>query len=295
MKRLTWHYQFFLLTVLALFSIHLNANTITPSLWQVKKNGVTSYLFGTVHLGDKEMVGLPNKVERALRNSKEVVVEVNLNQYSPMEIQQKSLKYMMFPAGKTLSSSLSSDSYNKLKKHLAEKGIDIALMEGIKPWGVMLNITLMEYQMAGFTEQGGIDKQVMQFATKHNIAISDLETLDQQLSMFNRFDKYNDELVLNGLKELADMDKYFARLITSWKQGNDQALENYYREAFTGNSYSKLSEQVLLVERNKNWVKQLKQPLTEKAHFIAVGALHLSSKTGLVSLLKQEGFSVTKL
>ena len=82
-----------------------------PALWQVEKNGVTSYLFGTVHVGDEAMKGLPSYVEQAISRSDKVVVEVDISALSPMQIQQRSMP-LMLRNGRTLETELSSKIIN---------------------------------------------------------------------------------------------------------------------------------------------------------------------------------------
>ena len=50
------------------------------------------------------------------------------------------------------------------------------------------------------------------------------------------------------------------------------------------------TKEVMLDNRNKNWVIQLREILPEKNIFIAVGAGHLVGENGLISLLKKEGY-----
>lgn len=280
---------------LVLVSTALQANTkISPSLWQIEKNGVTSYMLGTVHLGDQEMAGLPNYVTDAIKKTDKLFVEVDLSKIDPMMQQQVVMQYMMLPEGKTLQSELSPESYQALGNYFNKAGLDIALFKGLQPFAVLLQITIMEYQKAGYVDTFGIDKQVMAVAQQSDIPVMQLETLEQQMKMLTSFSQYNDVMVKDSLNELADMDKYFNRLIGSWKRGDDAALESYYRETFTGDSYSALTESVLLTNRNNNWALQLENKLTKEPHFIAVGALHLYGPEGMLALLKKQGFKLTK-
>ena len=80
--KLIQHIKVLFCLVLVLgFSQHVFAE---PGLWKVEKNGVASYLFGTVHVGDTSMKGLPNKVTQALDNSDKVIVAL-----SPLDDQQQ--------------------------------------------------------------------------------------------------------------------------------------------------------------------------------------------------------------
>ena len=74
--------RFFLLLKILLLPIILFSATqpvlanskISPSLWQIEKNGVTSYLLGTVHLGDQQMAGLPNYVKKAIEKNTDTLL-----------------------------------------------------------------------------------------------------------------------------------------------------------------------------------------------------------------------------
>ena len=269
------------------------ANT-TPALWHVEKDGVTSYLFGTVHVGDEAMKGLPSYVEQAISRSDKVVVEVDISALSPMQIQQRSMPLMMLRNGRTLETELSSKNYQRLSDYFAQKSINIAMFSGLKPWAVLLTMVQIEYQNAGYSEQNGIDKQVLAKANAIGKPIMELESLEQQLEMFSALDNYADEMVNDTFRQLKDLDHYFARLISAWKQGDTDILRQYYHDAFDDSEFGQLNEHILLIERNQNWVAQLNQPMQQQSLFIAVGALHLPEKNGLVNLLREQGFTVTK-
>ena len=52
-------------------------------------------------------------------------------------------------------------------------------------------------------------------------------------------------------------------------------------------------DDILLNNRNRNWVEKLKKIMPAKALVIAVGAGHLPGDKGVIKLLRKEGFTVT--
>jgi uncharacterized protein YbaP (TraB family) len=54
-------------------------------------------------------------------------------------------------------------------------------------------------------------------------------------------------------------------------------------------------DDILLNNRNKNWVKQLNTIMKNESVFVAVGAGHLVGDEGLISLLRKEGYKVEPL
>ncbi|MEM0516156.1 TraB/GumN family protein [Pseudoalteromonas sp. YIC-827] len=268
---------------------------LTPALWQVEKQGKTSYLFGTVHVGDTSMKGLPQKIEKAISNSDAVVVEVDLTALTAVQIQQRSMPFLMLQNGRTLDSELSPQSYQKLDQYFGEKNINIKMFSLLKPWAVLLTMMQIELQNAGYSDEFGIDKQVLASAKQKNKAIIELESLEQQMEMFTVLEEHSDLMVADTFRQLNQFDKSFLRLINGWKKGETAVLTEAYEQSFDDSEYGQLNEHVLLIERNHKWVKQLEKPLSEQSLFIAVGALHLGEENGLIKLLQAQGFKVSRI
>ena len=292
MQALTRISQFFILALFIATSLNCVA---APALFKVEKNGTSSYLFGTVHVGDASMKGLPEKVTKAIDQSEQVVVEVDISKLTPLQMQQRSMPFMMLKDGKTLQTELSKQNYNKLKDYFAKKSIDIAMFNGLKPWAVMVTMMQIEFQNAGFSDQTGIDKQVLAYAKKQNITIGELETLEQQLQMFDGMALLSNEMIEETFEQLADINTYFIKLVNAWKNGDMDTLTEYYNMSFDESNYGEISEQVMLVNRNNKWVEQLVPRLTNEKLFIAVGALHLPEQHGLIKQLTDAGFTITRL
>mgnify|MGYP003138448049 FL=1 len=241
------------------------------------------------------MKGLPEKVTKAIDQSEQVVVEVDISKLTPLQMQQRSMPFMMLKDGKTLQTELSKQNYNKLKDYFAKKSIDIAMFNGLKPWAVMVTMMQIEFQNAGFSDQTGIDKQVLAYAKKQNITIGELETLEQQLQMFDGMALLSNEMIEETFEQLADINTYFIKLVNAWKNGDMDTLTEYYNMSFDDSNYGEISEQVMLVNRNNKWVEQLVPRLTNEKLFIAVGALHLPEQHGLIKQLTDAGFTITRL
>ncbi|WP_105253271.1 TraB/GumN family protein [Pseudoalteromonas sp. T1lg75] len=291
MKKLT---AFWLFCLFIIFTQPAFAK-LTPALWQVEKQGKTSYLFGTVHVGDSSMNGLPKKIEKAIGNSEAVVVEVDLSALTAVQIQQRSMPFLMLQNGRTLDSELSPKSYQQLDQYFGEKSINIKMFSELKPWAVLLTVMQIELQNAGYSDQFGIDKQVMASAAQHNKPIIELESLEQQLEMFTVMEEHADHMVADTFRQISQFDDNFQRLIDGWKKGETAMLAEAYEQAFDDSEFGQLNEHVLLVERNHKWIKQLEKPLSEQSLFIAVGALHLGEENGLIKLLQGQGFKVTRI
>jgi len=169
------------------------------------------------------------------------------------------------------------------------------MFNGLKPWAVMVTMMQIEFQNAGYSDKTGIDKQVLAYAKNKDIKVGELETLEQQLQMFDGMELLSNEMIEETFEQLADVETYFINLVNAWKTGDMDTLADYYNDSFDDSNYGEISEQVMLIERNDNWVKNLTPRIGKEKLFIAVGALHLPEQHGLLKQFKDQGFTVTRL
>jgi uncharacterized protein YbaP (TraB family) len=54
-------------------------------------------------------------------------------------------------------------------------------------------------------------------------------------------------------------------------------------------------EEILLLNRNRNWIPVMQKAMARESIFFAVGAGHLSGPEGLLSLLRKSGYEVNPL
>jgi len=85
--------------------------------------------------------------------------------------------------------------------------------------------------------------------------------------------------------------KEFQQLVTLYKaQDIEHLVENMDKSQFGD---IKGFEELLLTNRNANWIPIIEQAVNNKPTFIAVGAAHLGGAKGVISLLRKKGYSVT--
>jgi len=87
--------HFFIVALLIAFSFNSYAD---PALYKIEKNGVNSYLFGTVHVGDASMKGLPKNVTDAIDASKQVIVEVDISKLTTVKHCKLSFQSKIIPS-----------------------------------------------------------------------------------------------------------------------------------------------------------------------------------------------------
>jgi uncharacterized protein YbaP (TraB family) len=267
-------------------------------LYRVSHRGNTSYLFGTVHVGQTAFYPLEPQVTRALSAADRLVLEVDIRDMAT--VQQAILRHGVYPGGQTVVQHLSAASLEKLKQALQVTGIPFDNVARMKPWMIANLLIVQAMARAGYPAEEGLELYFLSVAKKENKAVQALESADYQLSLFNGLSDAQQEIYLQeNLTQLADgstLRKGLA-LIRAWQHADSKALEAAVLEMQNEKSTSaKFLQRVLLDERNPNMANKIETLLKKDSKsFVAVGTLHLIGSKGIPALLQQRGYKVEKL
>lgn len=264
-----------------------------PAIWQVKGKHNTVYLLGTIHLlpGDEAM---PDNIGRAYREAEQLLMEIDMDDLDPVVTQTLMFKLGLQPAGQTLAGQLATDTQRQLQAAASRLGLDAAVLAQFQPWLAALTLEQLQLAKLGFAATAGVEMQLMQMAAADNKPINGLETLEEQLRLFAQLDnKAQVALLQNTLDELDAGPAELQSLVTAWRGGDEQQLRKTLQQ---GHADDPALFAALTTARNKRWLVTLK-PLLEQQHddyLVAVGALHMIGKDGLVELLRRAGYAVTR-
>ena len=151
-------------------------------------------------------------------------------------------------------------------------------------------IALLYPKMMPCNTTSSIEESIMQLAKANKKEIKGLETMAFQASVFDSipYEKQAEEL-LQTIDSMEHSKKYFSQMITAYKEQRLDQIESIINNPEFGTTEN---QDILLDNRNKNWVGQLKEIMKKGPVFTAVGAGHLVGKAGLIALLRAEGYTV---
>ena len=280
-----------------------NANAI---FWRVEKPGTApSHLFGTVHLTDERVHRLSPAVQAALDGAHRLVLE--LDDLSPDAMVQQIAKsphlagLMMYTDGRRLDQLLGGTDYATLSQALSRSGVPAQAVGVFRPWLVTLMLALSECEQhrmkAGLLI---LDARLAKETEKRGLKTLGLETVASQLQALAGVPEPDQVEVLKAsVRYYHRVDDLIETMVQLYERRQLGALwplqlalaekVGVARQAF--DSY----ERALLTTRNLGMRDGALPHLAEGHAFIAVGALHLSGKNGLVSLLRGAGYTVTAI
>ncbi|MBS1620690.1 MAG: TraB/GumN family protein [Bacteroidetes bacterium] len=295
MKR--YHVAFlFCLFTLAGFSQNLNPlnGNNKALLWKISGNGLSkpSYLFGTIHMLCEEDAILSDSLKMAIQNCDDVYLEIKMDDLIGM---LGAFGKMKMVGDTTFSDLLSPEEYEKVKNYFENKKsiIPFSMLETFKP---ILAASMLESSSLSCGTPVAMEQLIMEEAKKHEKEIKGLETLSFQAGLLDSIPyALQAKQLVNYIDSAAtgtDETKEFNVLLDAYKKEDLDKLEELTRESDVG--LSRYTD-ILLYNRNRNWVKQLNSLMQGKSLVIAVGAGHLPGEQGVINLLKKEGYNVTPI
>ncbi|WP_422104950.1 TraB/GumN family protein [Winogradskyella sp.] len=266
----------------------INAQQLEHStLWKIEGKGLEqpSYLFGTIHITCN--VSLDDDVKKALEETTLIVMELDMDDPS---MTSKMMSGMYLSDGETIKDYVSEDDYTAVDSLFTNHmGMSIALMENVKPFFLtsMLYPKMLDCPMQSF------ELELMEVAKEQNESIEGLETIEAQLKVFEDIplkDQYAD-LVRMAKDNLAYDKANFAKMLEIYDNEDIVSL----LEMMNDESFQTVSghQEILLENRNKNWISKIEDYAKEQPTFFGVGAAHLAGENGVISLLRQAGYTVS--
>ncbi|MGD9080807.1 MAG: TraB/GumN family protein [Desulfobacterales bacterium] len=292
-------FVFFLPAFLICTSLGLQAKTAAveqttkSSLWTVETPSNKIYLLGSLHLLKQDAYPLAAAIEKAYADSRVIIFETDIAALQTPEAQAKLLELGVYPADQNLLGDLDENTRQQLEKKMSEIGLPIEQFSRFKPWFVALTLTTLELQRLGFNPNYGIDMYFFNKAKADGKEIGFLEPAEFQINLLGNMAEADQSDFLNQtLKDLEVVNELAGDLVVSWKNGDADKLHELLSKSF--DSYPHLHNR-LLIQRNKNWVKQIEGALRKNKNLLfVVGAGHLVGPESVVDLLKKKGYQVNQ-
>ena len=278
----------------------ISAQDTTPLanslLWEISGNSLAtpSYLFGTIHIIDKDKFFLPEQALQAIDKSQRMTFEINMEDMSDMSVMMSLVTKAMMNGGVKWSDLLSAEDYKVVEDYFNEKGLPIMMLERIKP--MFLTAFASPDVEAGSMDDGSIKSyefELFDRAKEKNLEIGGLETVDYQLSLFDSI-PYAEQakMLVESIQMNDEGSDQFNQMMDMYLKQDIESMHTMINDEGQGvGGY----ERMLVENRNRNWIPEMRKMMTDKPTFFAVGAGHLGGPHGVLRLLMQAGYTVKPL
>jgi uncharacterized protein len=275
----------------------LSAGELSNFFWQVEKGDVVVSMCGSVHLMKPGYYPMRTEIEQAFESADALVLEFDINKIDLAKIQELINSHGLFQGEETLENVLSAEYYEKLRNELAEYRYQIESVRNQKPWYMTMTLSSVRVSELGYKAEGGTD---LYFAQRARIGkeILQLETAEAQFELLSSM---SDSLQLEYLQEVIDQRAEFNQqveeLMQSWIDGDEETMYRLMNEELKlkpelAEYYDKLFTKRNIVMTDK--IERYLESETEKEYFVVAGSGHFLGEEGIVSLLRERGYTVTR-
>jgi uncharacterized protein YbaP (TraB family) len=268
-------------------------------LWEISGNELEnpSFLYGTIHIIGKDDFILTDETKTSFDKSERITFEINMEEMNDLSTMFTLMSKVMMPNAMTLKDLLEEEDYVFVKEKLSELGLPgmmMGVLERIKPM-FLTTFASGDMDPNGF-QNGDIvsyEMEFMEMAQQMEKEMAGLETIEYQISIFDSIPlKDQAQMLVESLKAESEGSDQFKEMVDMYLNEDIEGMQEMFKKEEGGiEEY----EDVLLINRNRNWIPIMRGMMKEKPTFFAVGAGHLGGENGVIRLLKHEGYTLKPL
>ncbi len=253
-------------------------------LWEISGKGITkpSYLFGTIHLMCSDQMKMPEVVKEKFSKSAELFLEIDMDDPNMMTEMMAGLQMR---DATTLEKLMGNkfDSVNVIFK--STTGMPLKMLNSAKPLMIMSMIYPALLGCTPISWESVLEKM----AKEKGIETKGLETLQEQLNVFEKIPyKLQSDMLVKMLLNIDSSKKDFHQMLDVYKKKDINQLNILTTKEEDFGQY----HDILLNNRNHNWIPVIGEQSKKKPTFFAFGAGHLGGEAGVINLLRKAGFTV---
>lgn len=269
-------------------------------------------LVGTYHFGDPRHLPMLERLAPVIAEAEALYVEAGPEAEARLtEALSADPTLMVDPDGPTLPERLSEAEWRALSTAMSDRGTPPVIASRMRPWYVALMLGISPCMVRTMTDEGdaaGLDHLLVAEAEAAGTPIRSLEPWDTIFGLFDGLTPQQElDMIRASLPAASYADDYAVTLTDTYFAGDTWQIWEFGRfDAYDNSGLSRaevdrqmdFAQSRLMDDRNRTWIA----PLLKGARgagpdgiVAAFGALHLPGEAGVLNLLEQEGFAITRL
>jgi uncharacterized protein len=273
-------------------------------LWRIEKPGLRpSYLYGTMHTTDESALDLAQRAARHITGAKVVATELGgpIDSIEKANISAAALAKALDRDHDTFEGAVAPKDRERIERYLANQGYPSEFAHHLKLWFLALVTALplceAEREALDLPE---VDQFIAQTAKDAGEKVIGLETPQEQLDIIATMrPEVAATLLALAAREPGMNDDLYATMLRLYRESRPAEILPISDAVGQLSEAERAAEdefmRVLLVGRNAVMAERAAPLLASGGAFIAVGALHLTGKDGLVERFRADGYTVMKV
>ena len=127
------------------------------------------------------------------------------------------LQLGIYQDNRSLKTELSSKTYRQLQEYTTKAGISFDVLNQMRPWMVMLQLSVVEMLRLGYSPELGIDKYFIDKAKEDKKTVLEIESIESQILLLSRNDKeYQDKLLRYTIESMHEIEPMLESMFDCW-------------------------------------------------------------------------------
>ena len=267
-----------------------HAQSAYPSiLWEISGNGLQkpSYLFGSMHISNKEVFHLSDSFYMAIKSCDVVALEVDPNEWQPDMFRLEDAQRVQHLYGYAGTDADYISEHDLRQKSFSDQLISALREEPFVMNGLLYRTTM---PMANFQEDTYLDLYIYQTGRRLGKEGAGVENYLQS-------EKISIEATEAELKEKRERKTFpegenaftiATKMQEAYRHGDLSLMDSLDQLL----SSSKAFTEKFLYDRNVIQAGSIDSILRHKSLFVAVGAAHLPGSRGVIEILRKKGYTL---
>lgn len=273
--------------------------------WRAEKGKQQIDIIGTFHMYDPRMQDVVARLDPLIQSADAIYLEATDTEIADLQAEIAKRPELMFSAGATLPERLNAREWQTLSQALAARGIPAFMASKFQPWYVSVLLAVPPCAMGAMGGgSNGLDHLIGQAATANQKPLLALEPYDTVLKIFDQISPDDQlDMIRAALPTAGQAEDMMATMVESYFRQEHRQIWEYNRMAAIAAAADNpakaaadlaLMEETMINARNRAWVARLDADTHGTHLLVAAGAGHLAGEQGLLNLLAQDGWTLTR-
>jgi len=279
-----------LVTTWGLYDVTQHVPFTEGVFWKVSKEGETvGHILGTVHSNDERVTRLSPEVMDIFNRSEGYAIEAipSTKFWNPYHGHQNIRGRMMLSDGQTLAEVAGEEIAEKVYTILKQNQAEEKFARRIKPWAAIHSLSIKSEHKGPI-----VDQKLLDLAALQQKELFQVETPEELLAAFYAMPMDSQvSLRKDKLRAYPHMRETMAQIIKAYRREDLQAMMDLSTDFIDKDPAKRkhyLSYMKHAIDIRSVVMTHYMRILFAKANvFVAVGALHLHGKNGVLALLEQ--------
>ena len=268
-------------------------------LWEATRGAERVWLLGAIHVGRPAAAATYRADRPGLRDAQVFAFEANV--FDARASLAATQRRAMYPEGAPgLDAYVDADLLVRVERLLAGSAGGLSACCRMKPWMLANTLVVLESMRAGLNPADGSEAQLYRLALATGRPVVEIESVDEQLRLFDEaplpvqldYLRHTVEAIEDGSSR-ADIE----RLVGAWERSDAAVLQRQLEQMMRSDRAAQrfVAERIIRGRHPKMVAAIERFAASGRLHLVVVGALHYFGPDGLLQMLRDRGYSVTRL